>query len=62
MIQHKGAGVMCAKQGTDLVDLCKKNELNEAKSEEMGAFGSLIPAKGSYPESYMDIDIRYHDI
>jgi hypothetical protein len=55
---HKGAGLICARAGVDLVAKCRNNSDNPDTSKAPGATGSLIPANGApYEESYMDINI-----
>ena len=55
---HKGAGLICARMGVDLVTRCKNNSINPDTSTAPGATGSLIPADGSpYAESFMDIKL-----
>jgi len=55
---HKGAGLICARAGVDLVAKCRNNLENPDASKAPGATGSLIPANGApYEESYMDINM-----
>ena len=61
-MHHKGMGVICAREGVDLVAQCeqwKKNgQRGSSSASSVGALGYLIPADGSaYSESYMDINV-----
>ena len=55
---HKGAGLICARAGVDLVAKCRNNSKSPDVSTAPGATGSLIPANGApYEQSYMDINM-----
>ena len=56
---NPGSGLVCARQGVDLVDLCVKNSASPDTSAAPGATGSFMPADGSdYEHAYRDIDVR----
>ena len=56
---NPGSGLVCARQGVNLVDLCVKNSASPDTSAAPGATGSIMPADGSdYEHAYRDIDVR----
>ena len=61
-LHHKGMGVICAREGVDLVAQCEQwkrdGRRGSSSASSVGALGYLIPADGSaYSESYMDINV-----
>jgi hypothetical protein len=67
-LHHKGMGLICARSGVDVVDLCKKSKRRGATSTSTtgfsgtgtppGAQSTAIPADGSaYEKSFMDIKL-----
>jgi len=68
-LHHKGMGLICARQGVDVYELCKKNNSTRRGASSTavstlvghppGAQVVAIPADGSaYEKSYMDINVR----
>jgi hypothetical protein len=57
-LHQKGAGVVCAREGVDLLALCDKNKATPDTSAAPGASGIPIPKDGSaYEEKFMDIPV-----
>jgi hypothetical protein len=68
-LHHKGMGLVCARSGVDVVDLCKKSKQRRGATSTAaagfsgigtppGAQSTAIPADGSaYEKSYMDVKL-----